>query len=128
MTEQIKQNQVVPTQPVKRHPVQGPPRDVQLITLEDPRPAVGQTNTPVINNSNRSVVVSPPPQAAPGTATAVSTVQQTNLQTPLITSIKSQTVTYQGDGTAAIDVIVIVSDITGAKEYDLRITKNAGPI
>jgi len=46
------------------------------------------------------------------------------LQTPLITSIKSQTVNYQGDGTAAIDVVITVSDIVGATEYDIRITKN----
>lgn len=125
MNQQIKQNQVVPTKPVKKHPVQGPPRDVKIITIEDPKPAAGHIDQPSINSS-KSIIIPPPPQSAPGSNTSVTVVQQPILQTPLITSVKSQTVSYQGDGTAAIDVVITVTDITGAKEYDIRITKNAG--
>jgi hypothetical protein len=125
MTNQIKQNQVVPTQPVKKHPVQGPPRDVKIVTVENLKPVAGKTDPQaIVSSGNKNVIIPPPPQADPGSNVPVTIVQQPTLQTPLITSIKSQTVNYQGDGTAAIDVVITVSDIVGATEYDIRITKN----
>lgn len=43
---------------------------------------------------------------------------------PLIQSIKSQTVSFKPDGTATIDVVLVVEDIDNVVEYDIRIAKN----
>lgn len=46
--------------------------------------------------------------------------------TPTILSVVSQTVSHKPDGTSTIDVVLKVSDINGASEYDVRVAKSAG--
>jgi len=46
-----------------------------------------------------------------------------NPATPSIMSVKSQTVNILDDGTATIDVVLVLEDITGVSEYDIRVAK-----
>lgn len=47
-------------------------------------------------------------------------------QTPTIIGVKEQRVIISDDGTATIDVVLEVEDISGVDEYEVRISKDAG--
>jgi len=51
-----------------------------------------------------------------------------NPATPAIISVKSQTVNILDDGSATIDVVLVLEDIVGVSEYDIRVAKNAGSL
>lgn len=46
--------------------------------------------------------------------------------TPAILSVKQQIVKFMPDGTAKVDVILEIQDISNAAEYDIRVAKDAG--
>lgn len=115
---QIKENQVVPSRIVRRNPLEAPPRDLSLDFVD-------AQNLPV-ETTIPSQPTNFPTEAQPNPILPPSTLPIVHLDTPLITDIKSQTINFQGDGSATVDVVLTVTNISGAKEYDIRITKDEG--
>ncbi len=109
---QIKENQIISSPTPERNPVVSPPRDLAFTVKDgivDEQPST-----------------SPSQSAVTGTETQ-QTVYENNIAaikvpaTPAILSVKSQAVNMQDDGTSMINVILVVEDIPGVTEYDIRI-------
>ena len=110
----IKSNQVIDVKPLAPNPVQAAPRDLAAdFSSYEINFDVTTDTTPVPTEAN-------PTPVQPVTPTA------SVLGVPMVTAVKSQNISYQGDGSVAIDVVITVTDISGATEYDVKITKNAG--
>lgn len=48
--------------------------------------------------------------------------------TPVILAVKSQEVVFNEDGTASIDLVIVVQDVNNATEYEVRIARDAGTL
>lgn len=126
---QIKENQIIPSQVVEQNPISAPPRDLVLPTTESPnaleiRPIKTNSSSAVIGGTNNLVT-----EGDQSSGTTISDQTVNALLTPAIPAIigiKSQTVNFKDDGSSTIDVILLVKDIAGVSEIDVRIAKVAG--
>jgi len=116
---QIKENQIISSPTPERNPVVSPPRDLAFTVVD---------NEKAVDNATSSAqsVLSPSLQQA--TNTEVQSTNYTgdiaaiqNPATPAILSVKSQIVNMQDDGTSTINVVLVVQDISGVIEYDIRV-------
>lgn len=118
---QIKQNQIIPTRVVQVNPSSAPPKDLILLTTEN-------TDNPDSTNPAPQVVNTSPLNDAIGVQTPTTLPDQIVTipvppQVPAIIGIKSQQVNQQDDGSSTIDIVLIVEDIPGITEYDIRLAK-----
>lgn len=119
---QIRPSQIIPTSAKRINPYSSLPRDLSIVglTLND----VLSTGTEVTSNSPTVVTDDTLVNLSPG-STGNATESQAP-HTPAILGIESQTVTFQPDGTAKVDVVLILEDIDGVVEYDIRVAKDSG--
>lgn len=115
--DQIRENQIIPSRQLEQNPDVAPPKDFYLNVME---PQV--VSSPQSTNNSPNI-----DQGLTGNNYGDQFNDSVQLPaTPAIISIKEQIVNIHEDGTASIDVILIVQDITNITEYDLRVAKDAG--
>lgn len=123
---QIKENQIISSPIPERNPVVSPPRDLAFTVVD---------NDKIVGNATSSAqsVISLSLQQT--TNTEVQTTNYTgdiaaiqNPATPAILSVKSQVVNMQDDGTSTINAVLVVQDIPGVIEYDIRIAPIASSL
>lgn len=121
--EQIKSDQVVPAK-VAENTVVSIPRDLGQI-IGDKRKSLGFSDVQTRSDNTTPIGTTPD---IPSSIDPIDIINQpTNLPgTPQLKSIKSQTISINPDGTASVDIIIEVEDISNAIEYEVRITKGAG--
>lgn len=119
MTEkQIKPTQLL-SEPIKRvNPSTGAPRDLRIELIP----------SDLIDTSVTSTIASTDISAGFSEETASTPLETVSPQTPVILSVKSQTVTFQSDGTSKVDIVLEIQDVEHAVEYEIRIAKSAGTI
>lgn len=118
---QIRPNQVIQNKPSKANPVSAFPRDlsgVELILDEKV-----EQNAITLTTQDGILDVTENTYISPDTSTQI---ENSPPRTPAIIGVRSQTVGFQPDGTAKVDLVLIVEDIDGITEYDIRVAKNAG--
>src|ERR1700755_303048 len=116
MTDQIKSSQIIPARQVRQNPTQAAPRDLVFDYSVD---------TGVGNSVENFLLPTQETPAEASTSIIPTSVTDANkLDTPMYQSIKTQAISYQGDGSIAVDVVIVVTDIIGASEYEIRITKD----
>lgn len=126
---QIKENQIIPTLVIEQNPISAPPRDLVLPTTENPnaleiRPIKTVGNSAAISGSDNAVSEG---DQSSGTTIADQAINSSTLPAiPAIIGIKSQTVNFKDDGSTTIDLILLVKDVPGVAEIDVRIAKVAG--
>jgi hypothetical protein len=131
MSQQIKPTQITTGRGVRRNPNVPLPRDLDqsqmpegIITVDGTIATSGQSNgTVAATNSDQSAASGGTTVLSPDTAVQAESFVP---RTPAILSVKSQTVGFQPDGTAKVDLVLVVEDIDGAVEYDIRVAKDAG--
>jgi len=99
---QIKSNQIVEQQQLMQNLISPLPRDLFV-------EMTASTNI----ESNNSIIAE---------QSAVSNIPAT----PAILGVKEQQITFSGDGSSKVDLILQVEDVATAVEYDVRVTKIAG--
>lgn len=116
---QIKPTQIIPGRENRTNPASGLPIDLDpaqrsiliqpIVTVDTPDQNTGEQ---FALQTTESILVESDP--VPGT--------------PAIISVKEQIVKFMPDGTAKIDVILEIQDISKAVEYDIRVAKDAGNV
>jgi hypothetical protein len=124
---QIRESQIIPSRELEQNPYVSPPRDLALNTVQSNGQTPSKANTSVpIDTTPRgediSQVVNPGGiDYGIGHNDAVQPPS-----TPHIISVKQQIVNMHDDGTVTIDLILVLEDIVGCTEYDIRVGKDAG--
>ncbi len=119
MSKQIRPNQVIPTKTSKANATSPFPRDLTGadLTIDD----ILQQYS--LDGVNGLVDVTDSSYTSPDASNELDTLPP---RTPAILGVRSQTVGFQPDGTAKVDLVLIVEDIDGITEYDIRVAKDAG--
>lgn len=119
---QIRPNQIISAKPIKVNPTMASPRDLTGIALSlEEILQRGNVSTPATDGL--SDVIDDNTFISPDTSNQI---EHPPPRTPAILGVKSQTVGFQPDGTAKIDLVLIVEDLDGITEYDIRVAKDAG--
>lgn len=125
---QIKENQIIPSPVIEQNPISAPPRDLVLSTVENPnaleiRPIKVSGSSAVVGGNEAALA----DEGSSGTVINDQAINASSLPAvPAIIGIKSQTVNFKDDGSSTIDLILLVKDVPGVAEIDVRIAKVAG--
>jgi hypothetical protein len=131
---QIKPTQIIPEREVRPNPGAAFPVDLQpnqrFFVLETPTTEKDPgLDTDIGESGGESENLEPIPLVSGDYALPQESVLQDSdpvPATPRIISVKQENINFQDDGTAKIDVILVVEDVDEAAEYDIRVAKNAG--
>lgn len=120
--DQIRENKIIGSEEVEQNPFFAPPRDLIISTKEFTNAGKASISSQTTVQEQDTFTIG---------AGALDYGQGSNdaaqaPSTPAIMGIKEQIVNIGDDGKATIDVILIVEDIKGVTEYDIRVAKNAG--
>src|SRR5215217_4269248 len=110
---QIKENQIISSPTPERNPVVSPPRDLAFTVVDNAKSSAQSVLSPSLQQATNTEVQS---TNYTGDIAAIQ-----NPATPAILSVKSQIVNMQDDGTSTINVVLVVQDISGVIEYDIRV-------
>lgn len=120
--DQIRENKIISPGEVEQNPFFAPPRDLIISTKESTAARnAGTSSQTTIQEQDAFIVGAGAIDYGQGSNDAAQSPS-----TPAIIGIKEQIVNIGDDGKATIDVILIVEDIKGVTEYDIRVAKNAG--
>lgn len=116
---QIKPTQITEIQPKRPNPNISLPRDLKsFVPSSDALDQLSGATASKLASSVNSIDLIDVEEQAP--------LDQIVPQTPVILSIKSQTIGFQPDGTSKVDVVLEIQDVDNAVEYEIRVAKNAG--
>lgn len=119
---QIKPTQIIPGRENRVNPITPLPIDLDPVQRSLIIPPI-TTATPIPEGQTASFLEETTSVQSTETMLAESDPMPA---TPAILSVKQQIVKFMPDGTAKVDVILEIQDISNAVEYDIRVAKDAG--